>query len=169
MRFWTDYCRGFQVKPIGTSLATCTNWTLVFVVTYVSTELTRWLGHAGCFLTFSIFCLLGGAFAASVIPETKNKTLAEIQMKLIGKSKAVPVAVDVVDAAEQVQATTTVHWMPIPFEISANVSRTRFTDPFLAFQQRRFQDPIPSPWPYIEIFYIFISFPCTIHWNLYVL
>ncbi|KAL4143709.1 hypothetical protein QTP88_006006 [Uroleucon formosanum] len=95
-----------EVKPIGTSLTTCTNWTLVFVVTYVSTELTRWLGQAGCFLTFSAFCLMGAAFAASVVPETKNKTLAEIQLKLVGKSKAVPVPVDVVDAAEQVQATT---------------------------------------------------------------
>jgi len=50
---------------------------------------------------------MGGAFAASVVPETKNKTLAQIQMKLVGKSKAIPVAVDVVEAAEQVQATTT--------------------------------------------------------------
>ncbi|XP_015379721.1 PREDICTED: facilitated trehalose transporter Tret1-2 homolog isoform X1 [Diuraphis noxia] len=97
-----------EVKPIGTSLTTCTNWTLVFVVTYVSIELTRWLGYAGCFLTFSIFCLMGGAFAASVIPETKNKTLAEIQLKLVGKSKAVPIAVDVVEKVEQVQATTTI-------------------------------------------------------------
>lgn len=76
---------------------------------------------------------MGGAFAASVIPETKNKTLAEIQLKLVGKSKAIPVAVDVVDAEEEVQATTTFHWMPTTFKISANVSRTRFTDPFLAY------------------------------------
>jgi len=50
---------------------------------------------------------MGAAFAASVVPETKNKTLAEIQLKLVGKSKAIPMAVDVVGAAEQVQATTT--------------------------------------------------------------
>ncbi|XP_060834889.1 facilitated trehalose transporter Tret1-2 homolog isoform X2 [Rhopalosiphum padi] len=98
-----------EVKPIGTSLTTCTNWTLVFVVTYVSTELTRWLGQAGCFLTFSAFCLMGAAFAASIVPETKNKTLAEIQLKLVGKSKILPVAVDVMEAVEHEapQMTTT--------------------------------------------------------------
>ncbi|XP_026822745.1 sugar transporter ERD6-like 8 isoform X2 [Rhopalosiphum maidis] len=98
-----------QVKPIGTSLTTCTNWTLVFVVTYVSTELTRWLGQAGCFLTFSAFCLMGAAFAASIVPETKNKTLAEIQLKLVGKSKIIPVAVNVVEVVgdEAPQMTTT--------------------------------------------------------------
>ncbi|XP_027851745.2 facilitated trehalose transporter Tret1-2 homolog [Aphis gossypii] len=91
-----------EVKPIGTSLTTCTNWTLVFVVTYVSTELTRWLGQAGCFLTFSAFCLMGAAFAATIVPETKNKTLAEIQLKLVGKSKIPPAAVDVVGTTEHV-------------------------------------------------------------------
>uniref|UniRef100_A0A2H8TYH7 Facilitated trehalose transporter Tret1 n=1 Tax=Melanaphis sacchari TaxID=742174 RepID=A0A2H8TYH7_9HEMI len=98
-----------EVKPIGTSLTTCTNWTLVFVVTYVSTELTRWLGQAGCFLTFSVFCLMGAAFAAFIVPETKNKTLAEIQLKLVGKSEVLPRAVNVVEAAEHeaVQTTTT--------------------------------------------------------------
>jgi len=97
-----------EVKPIGTSLTTFTNWTLVFVVTYVSTELIRWLGQAGCFLIFSAFCLMGAAFAAYIVPETKNKTLAEIQLKLVGKSKILPAAVDIVEAAEhQVPQMTT--------------------------------------------------------------
>lgn len=74
-----------QVKPIGTSLATFTNWTLVFVVTYVSNELSEWLGEGGCFLTFSVFCLLGAVFTIFIIPETKNKTLADIQLELSNK------------------------------------------------------------------------------------
>ncbi|VVC44857.1 Hypothetical protein CINCED_3A000173 [Cinara cedri] len=79
-----------QVKPIGTSLTTCTNWTLVFVVTYVSNELTHWLGSSGCFLTFSAFCLMGAVFAMVIVPETKNKSLAEIQLRLVGKRAAAP-------------------------------------------------------------------------------
>jgi hypothetical protein len=53
--------------------------------------------------------LIGAAFAASIVPETKNKTLAEIQLKLVGKSKILPVAVDVVEAVEHEapQMTTT--------------------------------------------------------------
>jgi len=49
---------------------------------------------------------MGAVFAASIVPETKNKSLAEIQLKLVGKSKEIPMAVDVVEAAERVQATT---------------------------------------------------------------
>ncbi|VVC44856.1 Sugar transporter, conserved site,Major facilitator superfamily domain,Major facilitator, sugar [Cinara cedri] len=79
-----------EVKPIGTSLTTCTNWTLVFVVTYVSNELTHWLGSSGCFLTFSAFCLMGAVFAMVIVPETKNKSLAEIQLRLVGKRAAAP-------------------------------------------------------------------------------
>jgi len=79
---------GFQVKPIGTSLTTCVNWALVFAVTYVSNELTRLAGQAGCFLTFAAFCLMGAAFAVAVVPETKNKTLADIQLELVGGGRA---------------------------------------------------------------------------------
>jgi len=45
---------------------------------------------------------MGAAFAATIVPETKNKTLAEIQLKLVGKSKILPAAVDVVGTTEHV-------------------------------------------------------------------
>lgn len=89
------------MKPIGTSLATCTNWTLVFAVTYVSNELIRWVGQAGCFLTFSVFCLMGAVFAAVIVPETKNKTLADIQLKLIGKRGVVPLGAAAVEPVQE--------------------------------------------------------------------
>lgn len=72
----------FQVKPIGTSMTTCTHWILLFVVTYLFNELVLRVGQAYCYLLFSVLCLLGAAFALIVVPETKNKTFAEIQLKL---------------------------------------------------------------------------------------
>jgi len=50
---------------------------------------------------------MGAAFAATIVPETKNKTLAEIQLKLVGKSKILPVAVDVVGTTESVAVENT--------------------------------------------------------------
>lgn len=92
---------GFQVKPIGTSLTTFTSWMLVFVVTYVFKELMRGLGHSGCFLMFCLFCFTGAAFVIMVVPETKNKSLAEIQLKLIRK-RAVPIETVVVEQAQHI-------------------------------------------------------------------
>lgn len=83
MRFRSE----FQVKPVGTSLTICTNWILMFVVIYVFNELVLLIGQAYCYLMFGVFCLMGAAFALTVVPETKNKTLAEIQLKLNGKQE----------------------------------------------------------------------------------
>ncbi|XP_050439145.1 facilitated trehalose transporter Tret1-like [Adelges cooleyi] len=73
-----------EVKPYGTSIATFTNWFLVFCVTYMSHELKKWVGNAGTFFTFSMFCFAGALFAILMVPETKSRTLAEIQAQLTG-------------------------------------------------------------------------------------
>jgi SP family facilitated glucose transporter-like MFS transporter 8 len=72
------------VKPYGTSLATATNWGLVFLVTYYSNEITKLIGFNGLFIMFSIFCILAAVFVWIFVPETKNKTFAEIQLELGG-------------------------------------------------------------------------------------
>ncbi|XP_050535057.1 facilitated trehalose transporter Tret1-like [Daktulosphaira vitifoliae] len=74
-----------EVKPYGTSLATASNWILVFVVTYVSKDLPDWIGNHGTFFTFSAFCVLAAFFAWLFVPETKNRSLSEIQTQLAGK------------------------------------------------------------------------------------
>lgn len=76
----------FQVKPYGTSLATATNWLLVFGVTFVPNIIVKSVGNDGLFTTYSVCCYLGAMFVWFVVPETKNKTLAQIQMELAGNS-----------------------------------------------------------------------------------
>ncbi|XP_050436235.1 facilitated trehalose transporter Tret1-like isoform X3 [Adelges cooleyi] len=75
-----------EVKPLGTSCVSSVNWILVFLVTYISKDLPHWVGDHGTFFTFSGFCVLAVLFSCVFVPETKNKTLAEIQMIMAGNS-----------------------------------------------------------------------------------
>ncbi|XP_050435947.1 facilitated trehalose transporter Tret1-like [Adelges cooleyi] len=76
-----------ELKPYGAGIATGINWILVFFITYISKNLSRWVGNDGMFFTFSGFCLLGALFALLIMPETKNRSLAEIQSDLMGEKK----------------------------------------------------------------------------------
>ncbi|XP_050435943.1 facilitated trehalose transporter Tret1-like isoform X2 [Adelges cooleyi] len=76
-----------ELKPYGTGIATAMNWILVFFTTYISKNWVRWVGNDGMFFTFSGFCILGALFALLIMPETKNRSLAEIQLDLMGEKK----------------------------------------------------------------------------------
>ncbi|XP_022166247.1 facilitated trehalose transporter Tret1-like [Myzus persicae] len=84
-----------EVKPYGTSLATATNWILVFAVTFLTFVTTDSIGFLGLFWVYSFFCLLGALFVWYTVPETKNKSLAEIQLKLTGNANSSPSTSDV--------------------------------------------------------------------------
>jgi len=50
-------------------------------VVYLFNDLVDWLGGEGnCFLLFGIISLLACAYVYLFVPETKQKTLAEIQL-----------------------------------------------------------------------------------------
>lgn len=66
-------------------MGTAVNWIMVFVVTFLPNIMTKLMGTHGLFITYTIFCLLGALFVIMYIPETKNKSFAEIQSELAGK------------------------------------------------------------------------------------
>lgn len=78
----------FQCKPYGTSLATAANWILVFAVTFLTFVATDSIGFLGLFWMYSLFCALGALFVWYMVPETKNKSLNEIQLKLTGNNNS---------------------------------------------------------------------------------
>ncbi|CAG7822537.1 unnamed protein product [Allacma fusca] len=65
------------------SIATAFCWGLAFVVTKFFTQMLDGLTPAGCYWMFSGWCFFGFVFCLVLVPETKGKSLDEIQ-KLFG-------------------------------------------------------------------------------------
>ena len=55
------------------------NWGLAFVVTVTFNHLIVGLGEPGTYWLFASFCVVGIVVTAKCVPETRGKTLREIQ------------------------------------------------------------------------------------------
>ncbi|XP_017049850.1 facilitated trehalose transporter Tret1-2 homolog [Drosophila ficusphila] len=71
-----------DVKALAGSIAGTTNWLAAFVVTLLFPVLNEQIGAAACFGIFCGFAVVAFVFVLFLIPETKGKTLNEIQAKL---------------------------------------------------------------------------------------
>ncbi|XP_048834954.1 solute carrier family 2, facilitated glucose transporter member 8 [Brienomyrus brachyistius] len=72
------------VRGLASSVCVLTNWSAAFVVTKTFQDLTNLLSNAGTFWLFSAFCALNVVFTIFCVPETKGKTLEEIQARFKG-------------------------------------------------------------------------------------
>lgn len=73
-----------DVKGIAGSLTGTLNWTLAFIVTVAYPPLRESIGPSACFIIFTVISVIGTLFSAFAVPETKGKSLAEIQ-KMLGE------------------------------------------------------------------------------------
>lgn len=73
-----------SIKGLASGLAVTLNWALVFLVTRTFTDLTAAVTIAGAFWIFGSITAVGFLFVFFKVPETKGKTLAEIQKILSG-------------------------------------------------------------------------------------
>lgn len=66
-------------------MAVCTAalWVASFLLTYTFPFLNSGLGTGGTFLLYSVICLCGFVFVWRKIPETKGKSLEQIEKELI--------------------------------------------------------------------------------------
>lgn len=71
-----------EVKGIAVSSACLLNWILVFIVTKFFNDLSTAMGIGPTFWLFSVVCLIGTFFVYLLVPETKGKSLEEIQRDL---------------------------------------------------------------------------------------
>lgn len=71
-----------DVKGIAGSLSGTINWGLAFIVTVSYPSLRESLGTSTCFIIFSVLSIIGAFFTYFIIPETKGKSLKEIQIML---------------------------------------------------------------------------------------
>lgn len=61
---------------------------MVFAVTFSRHEMEKLMGIYGIFIAYGVFCVIGAVFVSFVVPETKNKSLTEIQSELEGSTLA---------------------------------------------------------------------------------
>ena len=71
------------VRGVAMSVATFALWTACFILTYTFPLLNSALGAAGTFWIYGMICLVGFLFIWKRVPETKNKSLEELEKELI--------------------------------------------------------------------------------------
>lgn len=68
-----------EMKGLGSSVAGALNWTLAFIVTKFYLDLQTAIGADITYYGFGLVSFLGAIFVLYVVPETKGKSLDEIQ------------------------------------------------------------------------------------------
>ncbi|XP_067006762.2 facilitated trehalose transporter Tret1 [Anabrus simplex] len=68
-----------NIKAIATSLTASFCWLLAFVITKFFSNLADVIGMSYTFWMFGVFCIMAGLFVFFWLPETKSKSLQEIQ------------------------------------------------------------------------------------------
>jgi sugar porter (SP) family MFS transporter len=71
-----------RIRGAAMSVAVMALWIACFLLTYTFPILNRNLGASGTFWLYGLICVLGGIFIAAKLPETKGKTLEEIESDL---------------------------------------------------------------------------------------
>lgn len=74
-----------RVRGLAVAVSTFFLWAACFVLTYTFPLLNGALGAYGTFWLYGLICLLGFAFIYRNLPETKGKSLEEIENELTGK------------------------------------------------------------------------------------
>ncbi len=73
-----------RLRGLAMSIATFSLWVASFILTFTFPILNNALGASGTFWVYSGICVLGFLFIQKKLPETKGKSLEEIEMELIG-------------------------------------------------------------------------------------
>jgi len=79
--FWLMISEIFplSVRPPAMALCTVANWGFNFLVSFTFLQLTSTAGKGGAFLTYAAIGVVAIAFFAWQVPETKGKSLEEIE------------------------------------------------------------------------------------------
>lgn len=82
---WVVLAEIFPVRIRGAAMAVATFflWTACFILTYTFPILNKYLQASGTFWVYGGVCILGFLFIRSQLPETKGKSLEEIEKELI--------------------------------------------------------------------------------------
>ncbi|XP_076178832.1 facilitated trehalose transporter Tret1-2 homolog [Ptiloglossa arizonensis] len=73
-----------NVKSKASGITVCVCWLLAFFITKFSSNLSEACGNYTLYWVFAVFCAISVMFTILVLPETKGKSLQEIQDELNG-------------------------------------------------------------------------------------
>jgi sugar porter (SP) family MFS transporter len=76
-----------RIRGMAMSAAVCALWLACFILTYTFPLLNAKLGAAGTFWLYAAICVLGLVFIIFKLPETKGRTLEEIEGELVDNRK----------------------------------------------------------------------------------
>lgn len=71
-----------KIRGVAMSIATFALWVASFILTFTFPILNDALGASGTFWVYSFICVLGFLFIRGKLPETKGKSLEEIELEL---------------------------------------------------------------------------------------
>jgi MFS family permease len=72
-----------RIRGAAMSVAVSALWIACFILTYTFPILNAKLGSAGTFWLYAAICVLGFIFIFFKLPETKNKSLEQIERDLV--------------------------------------------------------------------------------------
>jgi len=75
-----------RIRGAAMSIAVSALWLACFLLTFTFPMLNTQLGAAGTFFLYAAICAVGFAFILSKLPETKNKSLEQIENELVDNS-----------------------------------------------------------------------------------
>ena len=79
-----------RVRGLAMSIATLSLWIASFVLTFTFPLLNSALGAYGTFWVYSLICIMGLVFIKKRLPETKEKSLEEIELVFAGDKRQQP-------------------------------------------------------------------------------
>ena len=74
-----------RIRGAAMSVAVFSLWSACFLLTFTFPQLNATLGPAGTFWIYAGICAGGYLFIRRRLPETKGKTLEEIESELVGR------------------------------------------------------------------------------------
>jgi sugar porter (SP) family MFS transporter len=103
--FWLMISEIFPLQMRGPAMAVCTmfNWGLNFAISYTFLTLTDVISKEGTFWLYAFFGVCAVIFFLTVVPETKDRTLEEIQQD-VGEDADQPLSRDRSGARERSHA-----------------------------------------------------------------
>jgi len=75
-----------RIRSQGVSAAVTALWIASFALTYTFPIMNRALGTAGVFFGYGVVCLLGCGMVLAWVPETKGRSLEEIESSVLGRN-----------------------------------------------------------------------------------